>query len=79
MRYRRILRPELLQELDNLGLPIIEFKGIKKNVKEGDELEVDLHAGEIKNLTTEEDPEVHSASGFPAGYPRGRGLGTLHQ
>jgi 3-isopropylmalate/(R)-2-methylmalate dehydratase small subunit len=33
-------------------LPIIEYKGIKQKVKEGDELEVDLHAGEIKNLTT---------------------------
>jgi 3-isopropylmalate/(R)-2-methylmalate dehydratase small subunit len=35
-----------------IGLPIIEYKGIKQNVKEGDELEVDLHAGTIKNLTT---------------------------
>ncbi len=36
----------------NLGLPIIECEGIKKKVKEGDEVEVDLHAGTIKNLTT---------------------------
>ena len=36
----------------NLGLPIIEYEGIKQMVKEGDALEVDLHAGEIKNLTT---------------------------
>ena len=35
-----------------IGLPIIEYKGIKQKVKEGDELEVDLHAGKIKNLTT---------------------------
>lgn len=35
-----------------IGLPIIEYKGIKQKVKEGDELEVDLHTGEIKNLTT---------------------------
>jgi 3-isopropylmalate/(R)-2-methylmalate dehydratase small subunit len=35
-----------------IGLPIIEFKGINQNVKEGDELEVDLQAGKIKNLTT---------------------------
>jgi 3-isopropylmalate/(R)-2-methylmalate dehydratase small subunit len=36
----------------NLGLPIIELEGINKNVKAGDELSVDLRAGEIKNLTT---------------------------
>jgi 3-isopropylmalate/(R)-2-methylmalate dehydratase small subunit len=35
-----------------VGLPIVEYKGIKKEVKEGDELEVDLHAGTIKNLTS---------------------------
>jgi 3-isopropylmalate/(R)-2-methylmalate dehydratase small subunit len=38
----------------HVGLPIIEYNGIKQKVKEGDELEVDLHAGEIKNLTTGE-------------------------
>ena len=35
-----------------IGLPIIEYKGIKQNAKEGDRLEVDLHAGKIKNLTS---------------------------
>ena len=35
----------------NLGLPIIELEGINQNVKAGDVLEVDLEAGEIKNLT----------------------------
>jgi 3-isopropylmalate/(R)-2-methylmalate dehydratase small subunit len=34
-----------------IGLPVIEYRGIKQNVKVGDELEVDLHAGEIKNLS----------------------------
>jgi len=33
-------------------LPIIELEGINKNVKAGDILEVDLEAGEIKNVTT---------------------------
>ena len=37
-----------------LGLPIIEYKNIKQKVRQGDELEVDLHAGIIKNLTTGE-------------------------
>lgn len=38
----------------NLGLPVIEYKGIKEKVKQGDELEVDLRAGTIVNLTTSE-------------------------
>ncbi len=35
-----------------IGLPIVEAPSIKKIVKEGEELEVDLHAGNIKNLTS---------------------------
>jgi len=35
----------------DLGMPVIEHDGIKQMVKEGDVLEIDLHAGEIKNLT----------------------------
>ena len=35
-----------------VGLPIIEYRGINQEVKEGDELEADLPAGTIKNLTT---------------------------
>ena len=38
----------------HLGLPIIEYKGIKQKVKQGDKLEVDLRAGKIKNLTSGE-------------------------
>ena len=37
-----------------LGLPIVEYPGIKKMVKEGDVLEVDLHTGEIKNITSKQ-------------------------
>ncbi len=39
------------------GLPVIEYKGIKSKVKGGDELEVNLSSGLIKNLTTGE--ELH--------------------
>ena len=35
----------------NLGLPIVELDGIKKSVKEGDILEVDLRTGVVRNLT----------------------------
>jgi 3-isopropylmalate/(R)-2-methylmalate dehydratase small subunit len=36
----------------NIGLPVIECKGIHDAVKEGDEIVVDLEAGKVQNLTT---------------------------
>ncbi len=36
----------------NIGLPVIEVKGISSSVKDGDELSVDLESGKITNLTT---------------------------
>jgi len=38
----------------NIGLPVIECKSIHDAVKEGDELLVDLAAGKITNLTTQQ-------------------------
>jgi 3-isopropylmalate dehydratase small subunit len=38
----------------HIGLPVVECRGIKAGVKEGDELEVDLGGGIIKNLSTGE-------------------------
>lgn len=38
----------------NLGLPLIECRGILDIVKEGDELEIDFKIGQIKNLTSGE-------------------------
>ncbi len=35
----------------NLGLPILICPGISKGVEQGDELEVDLSSGVVKNLT----------------------------
>jgi len=35
----------------NVGLPVVEIKGIKDKVDEKDEIEVDLDRGVIKNLT----------------------------
>jgi 3-isopropylmalate/(R)-2-methylmalate dehydratase small subunit len=43
-----------LRNAVHIGVPVIEFKGIKSKVKEGDELEVDLQAGMLQNLTTGE-------------------------
>ncbi len=35
-----------------LGLPAISYEGIKKKVKEGDELEIDFASGKMTNVTT---------------------------
>ena len=35
----------------NIGLPVIEVKGISKAVDDGDELSVDMETGKIQNLT----------------------------
>jgi 3-isopropylmalate/(R)-2-methylmalate dehydratase small subunit len=35
----------------NIGLPVIECKGISETVREGDELTVDLEAGKIEDVT----------------------------
>ena len=36
----------------NIGVPVLECKGITKIVNKGDDIEVDISTGEIKNLTT---------------------------
>jgi 3-isopropylmalate/(R)-2-methylmalate dehydratase small subunit len=35
----------------HVGVPVIELPGVKSKIKQGDELEVDLKAGTVKNLT----------------------------
>lgn len=35
----------------NIGLPVIEMKGVRNQIAEKDEIEVDLDAGKIRNLT----------------------------
>ena len=35
----------------NIGLPILESKEAVREIKEGDKIEIDLIAGEIRNLT----------------------------
>ncbi len=62
----------------NLGLPIIEYEGINKMVKEGDMLEVDLRAGEIKNLTTQKTMKFTPLPDFLLEIVEAGGSGTLH-
>jgi 3-isopropylmalate/(R)-2-methylmalate dehydratase small subunit len=46
----------------NIGLPILESPEAADAIKEGDKIEVDLNAGSIKNLSTE---EAYTAQPFP--------------
>lgn len=48
----------------HLGLPIIEYRGIQDKVKEGDELEIDLRAGTIRNVTSGETLKFRSFPEF---------------
>jgi 3-isopropylmalate/(R)-2-methylmalate dehydratase small subunit len=41
-----------LRTLINLGLPAIECQGISTFVEQGDDLEVDLESGRVRNLTS---------------------------
>ncbi len=36
----------------NNGYPVVEYKGVSREVSDGDELEIDLRGGILKNLTT---------------------------
>ena len=36
----------------NIGLPIVTFEGASKEISTGDELEIDLKKGVLKNITT---------------------------
>lgn len=46
----------------NIGLPILECPEAAEEIKEGDEIEVDLSSGEIKDLTT---GKSYQAQPFP--------------
>jgi 3-isopropylmalate/(R)-2-methylmalate dehydratase small subunit len=46
----------------NTGLPILESPGAADAVKDGDELEVELETGRIKNIRT---GEIYQATPFP--------------
>lgn len=46
----------------NVGLPVVECEGIDQAVEKGDQLEVDLTAGTVINLST---GKVFQASKFP--------------
>ncbi|MFH1784157.1 MAG: 3-isopropylmalate dehydratase small subunit [bacterium] len=47
----------------NIGLPILESKEASANIEQGDDVEVDLKAGKINNLTKK---QTYDATAFPA-------------
>ena len=53
-----------LRNCINVGLPAIQYKGIKKEVKEGNELEIDVRAGKLTNLTTNKKMEFKPLPGL---------------
>lgn len=48
----------------NIGLPLIEIKGISKHVSQGDELEIDMENNVLKNLTTGEEFKIKGLPPF---------------
>lgn len=42
----------------NLGVPVIVCPGIDEQIKEGDEIEIDLKGGVIRNITTDFETKV---------------------
>jgi 3-isopropylmalate/(R)-2-methylmalate dehydratase small subunit len=61
----------------HIGVPIIELPGIKSKVSQGDELEVDLSTGVLKNLTTGEELRFSPYPGFLLEIIEAGGLYTL--
>ncbi len=48
----------------NIGLPILESKEASEKIKQGDEIEVDIEKGIIRNLTKKEDYKVNPIPAF---------------
>lgn len=46
----------------NIGLPILESEKASKNIEEGDEIEINLDNGKIKNITKK---QTYNAAAFP--------------
>ena len=53
-----------LRNCINVGLLAIQYEGIKKEVKEGDELKIDVRSGKLTNLTTNKKMEFKPLPDF---------------
>ena len=48
----------------NIGLPLIEINGISKHLSQGDEVEIKMEEGVLKNLTTGEEFKIKELPEF---------------
>ena len=48
----------------NLGIPVVESRAVVDDVDQGDELEVDLEGGKVRNLTKGKEYEFKPLPGF---------------
>jgi 3-isopropylmalate/(R)-2-methylmalate dehydratase small subunit len=51
MRHRRVVARIFFRNAINIGLPVLECKGISEAVKTGDTLTVDFEAGKVENTS----------------------------
>jgi 3-isopropylmalate/(R)-2-methylmalate dehydratase small subunit len=58
----------------NVGLPLIEAKDISSQVSEGDEIEIDVENGFLKNLNTGKEIRIKSLPEFMMGILQQGGL-----
>ena len=58
----------------NVGLPVLQAPGVRAKVREGDELEVDLTGGVVRNLTTGEAIQGKPLAGLPLEILKAGGL-----
>jgi len=58
----------------NVGLPVLQAPGVRARVREGDELEVDLTGGVVRNLTTGETIQGKPLAGLPLEILKAGGL-----
>lgn len=58
----------------NIGLLLIESKGISKNVKEGDEIEINMDKAVLKDLTNSKEFEIKPLPEFMMGIMNEGGL-----
>ncbi len=59
----------------NIGLPLLECKGLAGKVEEDDMLETDLEQGVVRNVTENEKFEATKLPGFLPESPQGGGSG----
>lgn len=58
----------------NIGLPIIESKEASEKINSGDEVEIDLTRGKIKNISKDEEYEIEAYPEFIQGIIKKDGL-----